>query len=376
MKIIHITDDVSQNSGGVPAVIRDLTNHFSEIGIQGHVVSGSGDKSNSEIKIELSSHPNFNFFSHYLMGNNSLISCIDKLLWNRSFEPNKIIFHIHGMWRAPQYFAGALAAKEEIPFVFSAHGMLEPWTIFQQGAIKRYKKLLYWNKFAYPIFSKAAVVHAITNLERDHLRKIFPKNRIEIIPNAIKMECNGLEVRSPRDKKILFIGRIEKKKGVDILIKAFAGSKLSSEWSVDIVGPAWSHEYVTYLKKLVKEFNLQERVRFLGSVVGERKIILLKSAWVLVAPSYSEAIGLVNLEAAANYLPSITSFQTGLNNWEDGGGLLIQPELNSLKDALEKASNWTDDEQFSRGCASRDLVRNYYSWSAVLPMWKELYSSL
>jgi glycosyltransferase involved in cell wall biosynthesis len=60
----------------------------------------------------------------------------------------------------------------------------------------------------------------------------------------------------------------------------------------------------------------------------------------------------------------------------DGGGVLINPDVDELAKALVVASLWSADEQRARGCASRQLIERRYSWAAVTPMWQALYSDL
>jgi glycosyltransferase involved in cell wall biosynthesis len=254
--------------------------------------------------------------------------------------------------------------------------MLEPWLWNQQGWTKWIKKKIYWLSMAYPVLSKATVIHAITPLEQKNLQALFPKNRVEVIPNAIEIndetDVQGIE----RQKSILFLGRIEPKKGVDLLLEAFSIAKVDKSWSVNIVGPSWSNNYLLELIALVARNGLSDRVRFHGALFGDEKNSLIDRAWVLVVPSHSEVIGLVNLEAAARRLPTITTTETGLYDWELGGGLLISPYVDSLARALEDACSWSMGEQFERGLASRNLVLQRYSWQAVTPMWMNLYNSL
>jgi len=254
--------------------------------------------------------------------------------------------------------------------------MLEPWLWDQQGWKIRAKKRLYWSALAYPALSKASVIHAITPLEQNNLARLFPGNRIEVIPNAIDVSGEDYCPQVERGKTILFLGRIEPKKGVDLLLRAFARAKISQDWSVDVVGPVWAQAYLSGLKAIVTECRLEQRVRFRGPLFGEQKRKLIDTAWVLAAPSHSEVVGLVNLEAAARCLPTITTHQTGLHDWEQGGGLLIEPNEEALVLALEAACSWSVQEQHERGLASRRLILQRYSWQAVMPMWMRLYSSL
>jgi glycosyltransferase involved in cell wall biosynthesis len=219
-------------------------------------------------------------------------------------------------------------------------------------------------------------VHAITPLERDHLGRLLPGCKIVVIPNAIDLDPARLDSIQEREHIILFLGRIEPKKGVDILINAFAQARLGSDWSLEVVGPSWSEVYMQFLHRLVEEYGLTGQVHFRGPLFGAAKQKLLDSAWLMVAPSHSEVVGLVNLEAGSHWLPSITTHQTGLADWMEGGGVLINPDIVELAQALVVASSWSADEQRARGCASRQLIERRYSWAAVTPMWQTLYSDL
>ena len=61
-------------------------------------------------------------------------------------------------------------------------------------------------------------------------------------------------------------------------------------------------------------------MEFLGPVYGAEKWALIQRAWAMIVPSYSEVVGMVNLEAALCSVPSITTYETGLTDWNEGGG--------------------------------------------------------
>lgn len=372
-RVIHVAEDVSAISGGVSAVVRQLSKGILRQGMMVQLIHAAGDQDELPVGLESFAFPSSGFGAAWFWGR-GLRSGIIKLISQPVRE--RSLFHIHGAWAAPQYFAARAAHAAKIPFVFSAHGMLEPWLWNEQGLLTRIKKKVYWKLFAYPALSNATVIHAITPLEREHLARLFPKNRIEVIPNAIEVDDSYQRSSRERTKTILFLGRIEAKKGVDILLSSFGQAQISKDWSIDIVGPVWSNDYMMQLESIVKKFDLGNRVRFHGPVFGADKIKLLEQAWVMVVPSHSEVVGLVNLEAATKYLPTITTHQTGLHDWERGGGLLIDPNADSLRGALEKACSWSVQEQYERGERSRRLVEESYSWKMILPMWMQLYKSL
>jgi glycosyltransferase involved in cell wall biosynthesis len=142
------------------------------------------------------------------------------------------------------------------------------------------------------------------------------------------------------------------------------------------VGPDKSSQYSSYLKALVTELGLVSRVRFMGPIYGPQKWQLYRNAWAVCFPSYSEVIGLVNLEAAAVSTPVVTSYNTGLLDWEEGGGILVYPRVEDLTRALQQILSWSDSERQDRGRQLRRLVERRYSWEAVGPQWSNLYSDL
>lgn len=164
---------------------------------------------------------------------------------------------------------------------------------------------------SYDHSARAATSHAL-----------FPSNRIEVIPNAIDLDEYPVAESSQqeRERLILFVGRIEPKKGVDILLYAFVAAHVSSNWQVAIIGPVWSSEYQAELAQIVAENGLGDRITFLGAVFGEEKRRWMRKVWLLAVPSHSEVVGLVNLEATAYCVPCITTHQTGLHDWELGEG--------------------------------------------------------
>jgi len=292
-------------------------------------------------------------------------------------EHNISLVHVHGVWRLTNLAGLVAASKCNIPVILSSHGMLEKWLWKEQGFIKKHKKIIYFNLVFQKMLPHNLVLHAITSREKETLESYFPGKRIATIPNAINMgfEDKRVEVNTV-DTTIVFLGRLHPVKGIELLLEAFFVANLSENWKVQVIGPEEDQEYVNHLKELVREKNMQNRVVFLGAVYGEEKFQLLKRAWVLVMPSYSEVIGMVNLEAALCNTPSITTYETGLEDWEKGGGLLIHPEVNQLKDALLKVSQWSNVERIDIGEQSFDFVMENFSWDVVFSRWKELYSGL
>lgn len=304
----------------------------------------------------------------------------------QQFAPiRRPILHLHGVWMGFQWWAARVALQQGTPALLSPHGMLNGWH-FRQRGFKELRKLIYWRTMAYPALRHISVIHAVTPRERDELAQWFPGQSIRVIPNAIDLEAMD-HLRSnagaatsplPDEPYLLFLGRLHPVKGIDLLIEAFAKciTEIKCKFRLLIVGPESDPSYSAKLRSLVRRLGVEEKVTFLGPVFGPQKIPLYQHAWAFCAPSRTEVMGLVNLEAAAAQLPVVTTHETGLCGWEEGGGVLVHPRVEELTRALKQVFSWSESERQDRGQKLRQLVERRYSWQAVGPQWLELYSSL
>lgn len=293
--------------------------------------------------------------------------------------------HLHGVWMGFQWLAARIASGAGVPTLLSPHDMLNSWHFGRRG-FKELRKLIYWRTLASPAFRHITVIHAVTPRERDELTSWFPGQRLEVIPNAVDLEEIDRLQSHPADDSpalpdepyLLFVGRLCPQKGIELLIQAFAEVTKSTrrKFRLLIVGPDFDPPYSAGLRSLVRLLKIENRVSFAGPVMGAQKISLYRRAWAFCAPSQTEAMGLVNLEAAALEVPVVTTHETGLWDWEAGGGLLVHPRVEELRQALERVFSWSDRERQDRGQKLRQLVKRRYSWQAVGPQWLELYSSL
>jgi glycosyltransferase involved in cell wall biosynthesis len=370
MKILFITEDHSKNNYGITTVLSQLISELMEYDptIQPFLVSTSTESVSS----------NKNFYtklippSKILAGwrwSPFLLHQIEQIIEEQQID----LIHINGLWMAAQWAGLRIAKKRNLPCIISSHGMLESWFLERSSKSKNLKKSIYFKLMITPNLAKTTILHAITPLEQENLRKWFPQQKSVIIPNAITVEPNP-PVTTPQ-KYFLFIGRLHPKKGVELLLQAFHDAHLDKEWKLIIAGPEEVPAYVDLLKQMILNLGLSDQVQMIGPVFSAEKEALIQNAWVMVVPSYSEVIGMVNLEAAVNFVPSITTFETGLIDWTTGGGELIHPNADELTAKISESAVWSKEERIERGKRSRQLVLKKYSWDAVLPLWKNAYQS-
>jgi len=355
MKILHIVEDFSLNSGGLRTVIKNLDFYLNSLGHKSYILSSNKE---NEDNIFIVKTVNKWLYS------NKWVRTIDLLVDKYKIE----IIHIHGVWLYPQFIGARSAVKKNIPFVLSPHGMYQPW-LWKKGTLK---KKLYFHFLSKKWFSKAALIHTITPNEKKNLEQYFKKNKLVEIPNLISMNIEREQVLN-KDKYILYLGRLNKTKGIDLLIKAF--SEINNQ-DVKLKIAGGFNEYKSELEILVDSLNLKSKIEFLGLVKSEIKKQLISNAWVMVAPSYSDVIGMVNLEAASFKVPMITTYNVGLKKeWVENGGKLISPNVKELKNALIEVLNWNIEERIKNGEQLFNFVKQNYSWKSRLPDWINLYKN-
>lgn len=141
---------------------------------------------------------------------------------------------------------------------------------------------------------------------------LFSKRKIHIIPNGIDLASTRKNELPERKKSILFLGRLEPRKGLLHALEAFETiQKEFPEWSLLIAGDGddrkKGEQYITS--------NGLKKVQFLGFVSEEEKTHLLRSAGLLIAPSlYGESFGIVLLEAMVQGLPMTGYANEGYRN--------------------------------------------------------------
>jgi glycosyltransferase involved in cell wall biosynthesis len=299
------------------------------------------------------------------------------------------------------------------------------------------RKAVAWRLFEKKNLQSAAMFHATAESERDSIRNIFSHGwkrmkkdlfraedlgaksgssektkevPIVVAPNGVdlpdlelKHGRGVLEEKFPalRDRRwIVFMSRLHPKKGVDVLLRAWArqdveqgaggreqgaGGKgkhtadglrhtekkeslsllVSSSLSpVLVIAGSDLIGYRREVEKMVRELGVQDSVVITGELQGEMKDALLANAEVFVLPSYSENFGIVVAEAMAWGRPVIASTGTP---WQEvaevGAGWWVEPEEEPLAKALAEAMGKSPEELEEVGSRGRTLVAERYGWS-------------
>ena len=285
--------------------------------------------------------------------------------------------HIHGLWTSSTTVAALAARSLKLPYIISAHGMLEPWAL----ANRALKKRLYTALIERANIHGATCLHALTADELLDYRRFGCKQPIAVIPNGVNIprsvDANLFIEAFPelRGKQIvLFLGRIHFKKGLDILIQAWSAlARDFPESRLVIAGPG-SETYIAELRALVASYEISDTVMFTGMLKGEMKWSALGSATGFVLPSYSEGFSVAALEAMGMGLPVIVSDNCHLPEVAASGlGWQIRAEAHDLELALCELLTNAPSDNAKLGNRGRQIVQERYSWQTVAHQMAELY---
>lgn len=279
----------------------------------------------------------------------------------------------------PQWAIARLAVKWQIPFIVTPHNMLGGW-LWRRGPVRHAKKILYWHAMAYPVMKRAAVIHALSEREKETLStEFFTNQRIEVIPNAVdlaRIDKSSIGDDCPKVDRpyVLFLGRLHPVKGVDLLIDAFAHIK--APFDLMVAGPDGDPRFSRNLRERAARLDGARVIRFVGPVYGNVKWSLIRRAWCLAAPSYSEGISMSVLEALACATPVIASKEAGVQGLHEGGSILTELTVDAIAESVTTATNWSFEDRRARGRMARRLAEEQYSTNTVARRYVALYQSL
>ncbi len=237
------------------------------------------------------------------------------------------------------------------------------------------------------VIRTADAIVAFSRHESEAMARFYdaPAERIKVIPCGVDVDLFRPVDRSEAKQKlgigedgvVLFVGRLDPLKGVDILLRAVAQLQRADTTRTIIVGGGEADAEMARLRALCNELGIAERVSFLGRMAQQELPLYYSAADVSVIPSYYESFGLVALESMACGTPVIASRVGGLPTIVKDGvnGYLIswrcpEPFADGLDVLLGNAAI-----RQSMSDASRQTAESM-SWTAVVDNLLDAYQTL
>jgi glycosyltransferase involved in cell wall biosynthesis len=255
----------------------------------------------------------------------------------RSRQNEKMIIHIHAWWNLVSVLSCFVAKWYDIPIVLSPRGML---TSYSQKNRNSFSKKIIHNLIGKRLLEYCHM-HATSEQEKRDIQRIVIPKSITVIPNLVKLDLEYQEaIIEDQDEegvfRLIFLSRIEEKKGLELLFDALA--QLEINWQLTIAG-AGSDAYVRRLKDNVESLKLSSRINWIGQVNNDEKYELMAKHNLLLLTSYNENFANVIVESLSVGTPVLISDQVGLSDYvmKNELGWICELKAEQIKNELMRA---------------------------------------
>lgn len=286
------------------------------------------------------------------------------------FDPD--VVHLHGLWTYPAIAAGQWHRRTGRPLVVSAHGMLTPVALDYSRWRKRVARWLFQDR----VLRAASVLHSTSSDEDASYRALGLRNRIALIPLGMDVLPRPDVERGGARRRLLFLGRLHHKKGIDWLIEAWTWLESDfPNWELSIVGPM-DQGYAREIERL-KQASAGKRVEFAGPLYGDEKHRYVAGADLFAMPSRSENFGLTAAEALMMEVPVIATKGTPWSGLVDAdAGWWIEPGAAALEAAMREAMQLPNSDLRQKGRNGRRWIERDFSSPVIGERWQRLYEDL
>ena len=371
MRVLHVISDIKASAGGVTSAVIGLATAQRRAGLEVTILStwvGELDQPNVDalqaagIRVRAVGPATGRFTRHP-----DLRRITDEAVAEAD------IVHIAALWEEIQHQAAIAARRRKVPYIISPHGMLDPWSLARNRWIKRLYLIWRLRKD----LNRAAALHFTCEVERDLTAPLRLSPPAIVEPNGLDLaEFNDLppagtfRSRHPSlgDRPIvLFLSRIDPKKGLDLLIPAFAAGP--KEAMLVIAGPDLAG-YRAAVEAMVEKHGLNDRVIFTGMLRGRDRVEAMTAATIFALPSYQENFGIVVAESLAAGVPVVISDQVNIHAEisRAGVGGVVPAQIEPLAAELRR---WLEDGSMRAQAAARcrGFVWEHYDWVKIAERW-------
>ncbi len=343
MRILHIIGSINPAAGGPTEAIRMII-RYRPPGYEAEVVT-----LDSPDAPFLKDFP----FEIHAMGGKEKHWYSPKLIpWLKANRDRFDGVLVHGLWEFTG-LAALLAIYGHRPYMVFTHGMLDPY-FKRRFPLKHFKKWLYWASVQYWVLRAANRVLFTTEIERDLATKSFwlwhwtpmvvsygadPQlQELEKFLPAFYERCPELHSGQQGQRFLLFLGRIDPKKGCDLLLGAFAAvAGRHPDLHLVMAGPDGA-DWRVQLQALADQAGVGDRVHWPGMLLGDAKWAAFAACDAFVLPSHQENFGIAVAEALACGRPVLISDQVNIAHEiaADGCGLVEPDTLEGATRLLER----------------------------------------
>lgn len=287
---------------------------------------------------------------------------------------------VDGLWHYASFAASRVLPKGRVPYFVFPHGMLDPW-FSKNNWRKHLLKQAFWTIADGRLLASARSVFFTADEEKRRATGVFFGHQYEstIVPfgtappppfkDAHRIAFENAVPAATGRRYLLFFGRIHRKKGVDLLVRAFAIiSKAYPDFDLVVAGPdatGWCSE----LNALASSLGCADRIHWPGALYDDAKWGAIYGADAFCLPSHQENFGIAVAEALGCGTPALISDK--VNIWreidEASAGIVRSDTLEGTVQALNSWLSLSSLEQASMRKSAKSVFSQRFNVEVAAP---------
>lgn len=384
MKVLHVIPSVGPLRGGPSVVVRQLARSLAESGVETEVAT-TNDNADGVLDVPLRLPVEDEGVTYWYFPRQLAFYTVSWPLanWLRDNISRFDVVHIHALFSFSSLAAAFWARRHGVPYIIRPLGTLNQWGMTNR---RPWLKQASFRLLESRVAKHAALMHYTSEDERQQASQLGVTTTPVIIPNAVAdieapaPERGGFRRRhglSSGRRIVLFLARLDEKKGLELLLRAYARIRVQVANTLLVIAGDGSPEYVARIKADARTLGLTDaHVLWTGFLSGADKREVLSDADVFVLPSYSENFGVSVAEAMAAGVPVIVSDQTAIHHDVAAAatGLVVGCDASDIARAVSSVLS-SPDEAKTMGQNGAELVRHTYSLATVTRQVHDAYDS-
>src|SRR5262245_43443178 len=386
MRILHVIPSVSSKHGGPSVALAAMVRGLAECGVSVDVATTDDDGPDSRLDVPLGL-PVFRDgikYIHFRKQTEFYKVSLDLSRWLKRSVAQYDLVHVHALFSYASDAAARQAYRQRVPYIIRPLGVLNRWGMMNR---RPWLKGMSFRTVETPLLRHAAAIHFTHRQAQAEAGRLGLKTRPIVIPLGIDLnEFARLPERTLLQERfpdlagrwiILFLSRIDPKKGIELLLEAFAQVARKFPQTALVVAGSGDPNYTARLQAKAGRLLPPGRIVWTGSLQGREKLAAYAAADVFVLPSHSENFGVVVVEAMAAGRACIVSDEVALAEEIAAAraGMAVQCNAGDIARAMSKLLT---DDSLRRSCArnARRLAGECFGVHAMSQRLIALYGEL
>jgi glycosyltransferase involved in cell wall biosynthesis len=386
-RVLHVIPSVAAVHGGPSFMLESMARGLSETGVEIHIAT-TDDNGAGRLDVPIGEPVVRGGITYWYFPRQTHFYKFSRPLsaWLAKHVTDYQVVHIHALFSYSAIAAAHWARRRGIPYVVRPLGTLNRWGMENR---RPWLKGLSFRLIESRILKHAALVHYTSEQEREEAALLGVRTRSEIIPNpapdtSVSSEstnaAGGFRAAHPelRDREvILFLSRFDRKKGLDLLLPAFAHVHDRFPFAVLVLAGSGNEDLVNALHSQARDLGIDGDILWPGFLKGQEKQAAFADADVFVLPSYSENFGIAVVEAMAAGCPVVVSDQVAIHGdiTAAHAGLVVPCDAAALADAICRVLE-DRPARAAMGFNGKCLSQTHYSLETVTTKLLNAYNAI